>query len=344
MSDREHEAEQDINDPVTDDPMTDDPVTDDPVINEEDAAGVDRATMSPDWRRVARQGKNDWWRYVLGIFLFLFCFLLVGGIGTGMVLSVSLLAGGVPVEELTVALKNFLMRPSIAAFVANNISFVFGVLGLMVVLPVLHRRPFLSLLGARLGFRWPPFLASFGLWFAMLSILGMLGYALEPNEFIVTFNPRLWTSLLLVTIPLTFIQVSCEELFFRGYLLQGLGLLIRSKIVLAVLGAIPFAVVHFWNPEMDRGLGWMASYYLAFGIVANWLTLKENRLELALGFHLAINYFGILIISSTDSVLPAPSIFTVDATGSPMWSVLVFLVEFVIFYGLFFKWRRRRRA
>lgn len=326
MSDREHDAAS--MDEVGD-------VSGGAAVSGNPVAGMG----SRDWRNIARQGKNAWWRYVLAIALFLFCFVFLGSLGTGLGLSIWLLAQGVAIDDLTVALGDFLTQPSIGAFVANNISFVFGMLALSVVMPLMHRRPFMSLFGARPEIQWRPLLAAFGLWFAMLAIIGIVGYSLEPSEFLITFVPRQWFSLLLVTIPLTFIQVSCEELFFRGYLLQGLGLLIRSKVLLAVLGAIPFAVVHFWNPEMGRGWGWMASYYLIFGIVANWLTLKENRLELALGFHLAINYFGILIISSTDSVLPAPSIFTVDATGSPMWSVLVFLVEFALFYFLFFKVR-----
>ncbi len=305
---------------------------------------LDMTHGTQDWRGIARLGKNAWWRYVLGLTLFFFSFLGLGGFGTGIFAAILLLRQGIPPEALTDSLVDFLVQPSIAAFVANNISFIFGLAGLALMLPLVHRRPLLSLLGAQRRVRWRRMVGAFGLWFAMLSLLGAVGYAIEPSEFMVTFEPRKWLSLLAVTLPLTLIQVSCEELFFRGYLLQGLGLLIRSKLVLALLGAVPFAMVHLANPEMLRGFGWMMFYYFAFGVAANWLTLKDNRLELALGFHLAINFFGILIVSSTDSVLPAPSMFTVDADGSPMWSVLVFLVEFAIFYFAFFGRRRRQIA
>lgn len=310
---------------------------------EPNTAAIDLSQGTQDWRGVAYLGKNTWWCYCLGIALILFGFLFVGSFGTGIFVAIWLLFQGVPPEILTTSLIDFLAQPSIPSLVANNISFIFGLASLAIVLPWIHRRPFLSLFGARLQVRWWRIFSAFGLWFAMLSLLGAVGYGLEPNEFMFTFEPRQWLSLLAVTIPLTFIQVSCEELFFRGYLMQGLGLLIRSKVILALVAAIPFGLVHLSNPEMLRGFGWMAFYYFAFGVAANWLTLRDNRLELAIGFHLAINFFGILIISSTDSVVPAPSIFTVEADGSPMWSVLVFLVEYAIFYGAFFgQWRRPR--
>ena len=271
--------------------------------------------------------------------------LVIGSIGAFIFAALVMTLQGISPEDLIAGLGSFFTTASVEGFIGNNIPFLFGILGLAIILPLLHKRPMLTLLGADKKLQWQPLLESCGLWLAIVAGVTALFYVLAPSEFDFTFTWQSWLPLLLVTLPLTFLQVTCEELFFRGYLLQGLGLVIRSKVVLASVAALPFALVHFSNPEMQRGLGWMALYYFIFGVLTGWITLKRDRLEPALGFHLANNYFGILVVSSTDSVLPVPSIFTVDADGSAMFSVLLFLAEAALFYGLLQKqlpWQRKQ--
>ncbi len=274
--------------------------------------------------------------------------LIVGSLAAVFFAGIVLGFQGMPPEAVMEGIESFFTTASVAGFVGNNIPFLFGIWALVIVLPSLHGRGFLSLLGANERLQWQPFLEALGLWLAIVSGTTAIFYLLEPSEFALTFRWQSWLPLLLVTVPLTFLQVACEELFFRGYLLQGLGVVIRSKAVLASVAAVPFAAVHFANPEMQRGLGWMALYYFAFGLVTCWMTLGRDRLEPALGFHLANNYFGILVVSSTDSVLPVPAIFTVEAgEGGAIFSVLLFVAEAVLFYTLLQKklpWQRQKRG
>ncbi len=302
---------------------------------------------STRWQAIALDGRNDWWRYLLGVVIFLVFMLIVGSLAALAFAVLVLTLQGVPSAVVMEALRRFFTTASVAGFMGNNIPFLFGILALVLVLPIFHRRNFFSLLGADNQLQWQLLLEALGLWFAIVSGTTAVFYLLDPGEFTLTFRWQSWLPLLLVTVPLTFLQVACEELFFRGYLLQGLGLLIRSKVVLASVAAVPFAAVHFANPEMLRGAGWMALYYFAFGLVTCWMTLGRDRLEPALGFHLANNYFGILVVSSTDSVLPVPAIFTVEANGSAMFAALLFVAEAALFYALLQKklpWQRQRRT
>ncbi len=287
-----------------------------------------------DWRDLARPGQNQVWRYGLGITLFLLVFGLLGSLSLGVFSLVWLIFQGVPPEQMGTSLLLFLQTPSVAGFIANNLPFVWGLGALFLIVQRLHRRPFRSLLGGDRQLHGKRLGAAFGLWFLLLSFSTAITALLAPGDFHLTFKPLTWLGLVLVAVPLTTLQVSCEELFFRGYLLQGLGLRLRSHLVLSVLTAVLFALVHLANPEVQRGAGWIVFYYFSFGLLAAWLTLKENRLELALGLHLATNLFGILIVSSSDSVLPAPALFQVNAVGNPAWSVVVFLLDAAIFYGI----------
>lgn len=298
------------------------------------------------WQAIACKGHNSWWRYLLGIVIFLVFTLIVGSIAALLFAVLVMTIQGVPSEEiLGIGVTTFFTTASVAGFIGNNIPFLFGILALIIIIPLFHNRSFFSLLGASQRLQWKPLLEAFGLWFAIISSVTSFFYLIAPSEFELTFRWQSWLPLVLVTVPLTFLQVACEELFFRGYLLQGLGLVIRSKVVLSAISAVPFALVHFANPEMQRGAGWMALYYFAFGLATCWITLVRDRLEPALGFHLANNYFGILVVSSTDSVLPVPAIFTIEADGSAVFSVLLFIAEAALFYGLLQKklpWQRKQ--
>jgi membrane protease YdiL (CAAX protease family) len=67
---------------------------------------------------------------------------------------------------------------------------------------------------------------------------------LEPKRFCFSC-PSSWL--------LTSIQASAEELLFRGYLLQGTGLVTRRTVLLTVVNGVLFAVLHLSNPEVGRG-------------------------------------------------------------------------------------------
>ena len=60
-----------------------------------------------------------------------------------------------------------------------------------------------------------------------------------------------WLPFVLAALLLTPLQCAAEELVFRGYVLQGLGRLLRNPLVLVVLSGLLFAIPHLLNPEVD---------------------------------------------------------------------------------------------
>ena len=135
---------------------------------------------------------------------------------------------------------------------------------------------------------------------------------------------------------LTPIQTSAEELLFRGYFLQGLGILTRKKWILIIISGVIFAVPHFLNPEMKQGFLLLALYYFSFGAILAWITLKSNRLEFALGIHAANNLFTVLFANYTDSALPSPSVFTATVLD-PVFNLVSFLLGMGALWLLLFK-------
>ncbi|WP_201800793.1 hypothetical protein [Dulcicalothrix desertica] len=96
---------------------------------------------------------------------------------------------------------------------------------------------------------------------------------------------------------------------------------------------------HLFNPEMQRG-AWIALFYFGFGALTALITLKDNRLELALGVH-AANNLSFLFVTTKDSVLAVPAMWTAKDIGDPRLEVLMFLLQSLIFYYIFFGRRKK---
>jgi membrane protease YdiL (CAAX protease family) len=307
--------------------------------------------MSSSFLDAAKQGKNQWWRYLLGILVVLFAFiglgLLLSGIAALLVVLIVPMKG--VTGDLQQRLVQFAETPSALMLAISLMPFVCGFLGLLFVMPVIHQRGVRSLLGnddpsnegqSNRKIRWSQIGLGFGVWFLLLLLLSGVGYWMSPASYRFTFDPAQWLILLPVALLLIPIQTSAEELFFRGYLLQGSGLLTRQPLIIILLNSLLFMLPHLGNPEMQRGFVWGALTYWMLGVFFVAITLKSNRLELSLGVHAAQNLFVALVLNSKDSALPTHALWTITETVDPRSSFWGLFILCVVFYGAFF-WRRR---
>ena len=153
----------------------------------------------------------------------------------------------------------------------------------------------------------------FGLWFALAAVFQLVEFVLYPQRLVYTFDPARWFFFLPIVLILTPIQTSAEELLFRGYWLRGTGRLTRNFIILCILNGILFALPHMFNPEVTANPNSTVLLFLNYfltGAALALFTLRDNRLELALGAHAANNLFAGLVVNYTDSALMTPSILT----------------------------------
>jgi len=299
--------------------------------------------MNQAYLDIARQGKNNWWRYLLGTILIVFFWLILGGIVAGLFLVIPFLNKGLSSSELTRQIEASLRKPTIQSYLIINIQFILFLLGIFLSMKWLHKRRFLTLVGADAKIKWERFFQGFGVWFLIQLVLFGISYLFDPNNLEFIFKPGQWLILLAFAVILTPIQTSTEELFFRGYILQGLGLITKQPLILMIINGFLFMLPHLANPEVQRGFLWMALYYFAFGVFCSLLTLKDNRLELAFGAHAANNLFIILFVTTKDSVIRVPAIWLAKETGSPEWGLIWFLVKCSLFYLIIFGLGRRKR-
>ncbi|MGB6297815.1 MAG: CPBP family intramembrane glutamic endopeptidase [Rivularia sp. (in: cyanobacteria)] len=291
--------------------------------------------MNQTYLDIARQGKNSWWRYLLGTLIIAFFWLVIGSIASAIFLfSPSITNGLNPLE--------FLRKPSIWGYLIINFQFLFFLLGIFLTVKWLHQRQFLTLVGADAAIRWKRFFKGFAVWFLIQSIIFGISIILNPSNLEFTFKPVQWLILLACAVILTPIQTSTEELFFRGYILQGFGLITKQPLILMIINGVLFMLPHLANPEVQRGFLGMALYYFAFGVFCTLLTLKDNRLELAFAVHAANNLFIVLFVSTEDSAIRVPSMWLLKDVGTPESTLIWFLIECALFYFLIFNGRSKK--
>jgi membrane protease YdiL (CAAX protease family) len=127
------------------------------------------------------------------------------------------------------------------------------------------------------------------------------------------FVPSLVLGLLLI--PL---QTSFEELFFRGYLMQGIGSwnLWAGVAITSVL----FGLAHSFNDEVEAvgSLGIAMIYYIGVGLFFALLTIYDKTLELPLGIHAANNIYAFLFVGYPSSSVPTATIWMTTELNFPL--------------------------
>jgi uncharacterized protein len=285
--------------------------------------------MSLDYLGIARQGKNQWWRYVLGIFLSLFFWMFIGGVAS--ITMVFFLTGDLETESV----MTFIKSRSTEVFVVNNILFVFWFWGTVLAVRGIHGRSAWGLVGADQRINWWRFSYGFVVWFIISIIPPFIALWMSPGEYKFDFDINKWPFAFLMVMIFTPIQTSAEEIFFRGYLLQGIGLITRQPLVLIFSNGLLFMLPHLGNPEIANGFFWVALQYFTIGVFLAFITLQDNRLELALGLHAANNITHIFFTTS-DSALGTPALWTARPTPAGFMDIVLVLISISIAYYLFF--------
>jgi hypothetical protein len=76
-----------------------------------------------------------------------------------------------------------------------------------------------------------------------------------------------------------------------------------------MMTSIIFGSMHILNPEVEK-MGYVIMvYYIGTGLFLGVITLMDEGMELALGFHAANNLVGALLVTSDWSVFQTHSIF-----------------------------------
>jgi membrane protease YdiL (CAAX protease family) len=117
-----------------------------------------------------------------------------------------------------------------------------------------------------------------------------------PNVATRQFDTVPWLIMMAWAIPMLFIQVTAEEVAFRGYLLQQLAARFASPIIWAVIPSILFGLLHF-DPTADTSIAVLTVVGATlFGLLATDLTRITGNLGAAMGYHFVNNFLGLMVV------------------------------------------------
>lgn len=265
--------------------------------------------------KVAAQGQNKWWTYLITL-------LMVVGAATLAQLPLAMLVmyksselGLDPAE--TQELLQSMDFTSVGVnqnlmLVLMLIPFAVGLLALWMCVKGIHRRDPKTLINPTGQINWRKVLFGFGWWLACTTAVELVLYLAEPENYVLQFQPGPFVGLLVISLLLFPMQTSFEEILFRGYLMQGIGLLSRNPWVPLLSTSVGFGLLHFMNPEVKAfGLVWAMSYYVGVGFFLGLITLLDDGLELALGIHAATNIYSALFVTFDNSALQTAAVFRV---------------------------------
>lgn len=224
----------------------------------------------------------------------------------GLMLANYIFSQGIDTEKMIhTYIENFGVNTTFFLLVS---PLSFACLFLLFWVKLLHQQSIRSLTTSRPKVDWGRILFSFSLWAIITITMVSLAYFINPENFHFNFQPVPFFTFLILAILLIPLQTSFEEYFFRGYLMQGIGVLTKSRLWPFLITSILFGVMHIANPEVGK-MGYIIMvYYIGTGFFLGILTLMDEGLELALGFHAANNLIGALLITSDWSAFQTHSI------------------------------------
>lgn len=188
---------------------------------------------------------------------------------------------------------------------------------------LVHGQSIISLTTSRKKVDWKRILFAFLLWGGITTLMMLADIMMSPDDYVFNFKPVPFFILLVMAIVLVPLQTSFEEYMFRGHLMQGLGIMARNRWVPLVVTSVLFGVMHAANPEVGKiGYGIMV-FYIGTGFFLGILTLMDEGLELALGFHAANNLTAALLVTADWTAFQTNSIYKDVSQPTLGWDIFI---------------------
>ena len=281
----------------------------------------------------AKEGNTSFSSYLLGIVLIISVYLL------GSYFLILDLQWNFGIESF-----DGISQKEIVKILGNNrflawliVPFLFVALFLVIHTKFVHKRTVLSIFSGRENFDWKRVLFSFSLLFSVLSLFLFIQY-LSSDSLIFQFDLQKFIPLFFIAIFLLPIQTSCEELLFRSYILQGIKMRTKKNSVAVLISGLMFGAIHIGNPEIAKIGYHIIVYYMLVGVFLALISLFDNGIELALGYHAANNVFAALMITNNWQAFQTDAVFMdISDPGMGLDTIIGILFILPLVFFIFYK-------
>jgi membrane protease YdiL (CAAX protease family) len=271
----------------------------------------------------AYKGNNTWWRVLITT-------TFTAGIFVANFITFFMMSK----EQLDEVYKSMSEIPNNLSLIINLSPFIF-LLGLLFLLVrVFHERSVLSLTTSRDKIDYIRILFSFTLIVLMSIVIFAVTYSIDHSTILWNFNPMKFAVLFIISMLLFPFQIGLEEYLFRGYLMQQIGVITKNRWFPLLITSVIFGLFHSANPEVAQMGYEVMVFYIGTGLLLGIMTLMDESLELALGFHLGNNLMAALLITSDFSAIHTDALFKYSGVENTTDTFNEMLVSMAIVYPI----------
>lgn len=281
----------------------------------------------------AYKGNNQWYHWIFTLILVFFGWQIIGVFPlTGVAISYSS-----DMNEFADAAQNNFMTLGIDKnlfLFLIIISFISGLLTLIIGVKYIHRRTFKSLVTSRNLIDWKRFWFAFFTWGIIAIILTIVGIFMSPENYIWNFKPIPFFTLLAVSFLFLPFQTTFEELLFRGYLMQGIGTVVKNRWFPLIFTSVCFGLLHGANPEVEKLGAISMVFYIGTGFFYGIITLMDEGTELALGLHAINNIIAAFFVTTNWTVFQTDALYvdiSEPSVGFEMFFPVLILYPFLLY-------------
>lgn len=289
----------------------------------------------------AYKSYHDWWRYLIGIVV-VFIATQIGSIPFILAAGYKSMQEGGSFNDMGDISKMMTILDSNLTLFLILLSFVAGFVALLFIIRYLHNQPLIEATTTRPKIDWKRFFVGFGLVAVTTITFTIIDYNLNPENYVLQFQLWPFLVLLLIVILLMPLQTSMEEYMFRGYLMQGIGVLAKNRWLPLIITSVTFGLLHILNPEVGKLGNIIMVYYIGTGFLLGIMTLMDEGLELALGFHAGNNIVAALLVTADWTVFQTNSVLKDVSEPSAGFDVvmpiLILYPIYLIFLAKLYKW------
>lgn len=285
---------------------------------------------------------HDWWRYLVGAIVIFFASQL-GAIPLFIAATMKLMSEGGDISQLEDPNMIMTILESNLTLFLMLLSFAVGLFVLYFVVKWMHKQPFLTLTTSRKKTDWGRVWFGFILIAVTTVFFTGLDYYMNPQDYEIQFNLVPFVILAVIAIVMIPLQTSFEEYLFRGYLMQGIGVIFGNKWLPLITTSVIFGGLHFFNPEVEKLGPIIMIYYIGTGFFLGIITLMDEGMELALGFHAGNNLIAALLVTADWTVFQTNSILKDISEPSAgidvLIPVLIFYPILIAIMAYRYKWK-----
>jgi len=281
---------------------------------------------------------NQWYWYLLVVFLCFIASQTVGSVPLLLVLLWSFIKNGFADSDLTALTKMDFNTMGIdlnLTFACILFGFAVFFITAIFCIKLIHGRSWQQVINGTSKVRWSRFFFGFIVWGVISLVMFAVSYMMEPEALRFRFEPVNFFILLVLAVIFIPIQASSEEFLFRGYITQGFASWTKNRWLALLIPSLLFGLMHSFNPEIKEYGYWpMMTQYVLLGLLLGFMTLMDDGIELAMGVHTVNNLFGSVLITFKGSALQTYALF--EATEiNPAKEILPLVVTGIVILAIF---------